>query len=182
MPHDEEITTSKLLLCEYERIKDEQKSRIGFRDNLIYATLVSAAAVIAAILPQQGRTSMLLLLPPVSFVLGWTYLVNDEKISAIGRYIRNQLAPQLMALRGDATPIFQWEIVHRNDPRRVSRKFLQLLVNLTTFVIPSAVALVIYWVNARATTPLLTLSVAEAAALAVLAVQIILYADVVRGA
>jgi hypothetical protein len=32
----------------------------------------------------------LLLLPPVSLILGWTYLANDEKISTIGRYIRGE--------------------------------------------------------------------------------------------
>lgn len=32
------------------------------------------------------------MLPPVSVILGWTYLVNDEKISAIGRYVRGDHA------------------------------------------------------------------------------------------
>lgn len=84
-----------LLVAEYERIKDEQKSRIGFRDNLIYVTLASMAGVIAAALQPRGHSGLLLLLPPASLVLGWTYLVNDEKISAIGRYIRTDLGPRL---------------------------------------------------------------------------------------
>ncbi|WP_165556219.1 hypothetical protein [Streptomyces violaceusniger] len=30
----EDVTESRLLLAEYDRIKEEQKTRIGFRDNL----------------------------------------------------------------------------------------------------------------------------------------------------
>src|SRR5579859_57270 len=91
----EEITAAQVLLVEYEQIKGEQRSRIGFRDNLLYASLVAMAGVVAAALNTKGRADLLLLLPPVSALLGWTYLVNDEKISAIGRYIRTDLAPRL---------------------------------------------------------------------------------------
>lgn len=94
----EDVTVGGLLMAEYEQIKSEQRSRIGFRDNLLYATLASMAAVITAVLRKDGQTELLLLLPPVSVLLGWTYLVNDEKISAIGRYVRDELTPKLAAL------------------------------------------------------------------------------------
>ncbi|NUP35604.1 MAG: hypothetical protein HOY76_00935, partial [Streptomyces sp.] len=44
---EQEVTVGQLLLAEYQTIKDEQKTRIGFRDNLLYVTLTVVAAVIA---------------------------------------------------------------------------------------------------------------------------------------
>lgn len=91
---EEGVSVGQLLLAEYQSVKDEQKARIGFRDNLLYVTLAVAAAIVAAA-AQTKQASMLLALPPVCIVLGWTYLVNDEKISAIGRYVRDELGPRL---------------------------------------------------------------------------------------
>jgi hypothetical protein len=34
-------------------------------------------------------------LPTLSFVLAWTYIVNDEKISQIGKYIREELTEKI---------------------------------------------------------------------------------------
>ncbi|MEK8169196.1 hypothetical protein NKH77_03460 [Streptomyces sp. M19] len=90
--------SSRLLIVEYEQVKEEQRARIGFRDNLLYATLASMAAIITFTFQGGGHLELILLLPPASVLLGWAYLVNDEKISAIGRYVREQLDPRLSAL------------------------------------------------------------------------------------
>ncbi|MFY1704879.1 hypothetical protein ACN28G_24700 [Micromonospora sp. WMMA1923] len=176
-----EITTGGLLLAEYAQIKEEQRNRIGFRDNLIYATLASMAAVVAAVLSSQDRANLLLLLPAVTVVLGWTYLVNDEKISAIGRYVRTDLGPRLVALTPDGQPAFGWEVAHRSDPRRSSRKYLQLAVDLGTFVLPPLAALVVYWVNGPYDVAFVTVSLAELGTVGVLAWQLVRYADLATG-
>src|SRR5690606_14867176 len=132
-------------LNEYERIKDEQKSRIGFRDNLIYATLASMALVVGAALQGNGNSAMLVLMPPVALLLGWTYVVNDEKISAIGRYVRTDLGPRLAELVEGLDEPFGWETAHRSDRRRLSRKYLQLLIDLLLFCVAPAAALLAYW-------------------------------------
>ncbi|MFL1906122.1 hypothetical protein ACJWDR_44690 [Streptomyces tauricus] len=174
-------------MAEYERIKGEQQARIGFRDNLLYATLASMAAIIAAVLQGDGQAALLLLLPPVSVLLGWTYLVNDEKISAIGRYVREELAPQLATLakglkQGSGhVQVFGWEVAHRSDHRRVSRKCLQLAVDLITFCVAPVAAVVVFWAAGPRRVPLVAVSAIELAAIAVLAVQIVLYADLNRG-
>jgi hypothetical protein len=171
---DSEITREKLWLVEYERLKDEQKTRIGFRDNLVYATLASMAAVVAATLSAKGHANLLLLLPPVSTPLGWTFLINDEKVSAIGRYIREVLRPRL---GGGAEDVLEWEIVHRTDARRRTRKLLQLAADLGLFSVPALAAIVVYWVNGPHTATFLTVSIVEVAIVAVLTVQLILYFD-----
>ncbi|MEU6992625.1 hypothetical protein ABZ953_18455 [Streptomyces sp. NPDC046465] len=176
----EEVTPGRVLLAEYEQLKAEQKSRIALRDNLIYAMLAATAAVIAATIPSTSRTALLLLLPPLSVLLGWTYLVNDEKISAIGQYIRGTLSPRLTAMVDQSDDVFGWEAAHRQDRRRVARKRLQLAVDLLAFCFGPAAALTVFWVNGHLTWPLLTVSLAESAGLVALGVQITLYADLDR--
>ncbi|MFF0371263.1 hypothetical protein [Micromonospora sp. NPDC005087] len=177
---DAEVTTGKLLLVEYERLKDEQKGRIGFRDNLLYATLGAMTAVVAATLQAPKNHGLLLLLPPVSVLLGWTYLVNDEKVSAIGRYIREEITPRLAALTAGEGVVFGWEVAHRTDPRRRIRKALQLAIDLATFCLAPLVAVVVFLIDGQHETILVVVSSAEALAVALLAMQIIAYAEIRR--
>lgn len=172
----------QLLLTEYQAVKDEQKSRIGFRDNLLYVTLTVVAAVVAAV-AQAGRPAMLLALPPVCVVLGWTYLVNDQKISAIGAYVRDELAPRLAELAdAEATEVFRWETAHRQDTRRLSRKAVQLVVDLLAFCVVPASGLVVYWAAGGASAGLVSLSLLEALAVGGLGLYIVLYAVPLRPA
>jgi hypothetical protein len=171
-----------LLLAEYERIKEEQRSRIGFRDNLLYVTLATMAAIIAATLQSKHRVQLLLLLPPASSLLGWTYLVNDEKISAIGRYVREVLAPRLATLTQAAPDvrIFGWEAIHRDDSGRTLRKWLQLAADLLAFSVAPMIAIIVYWAAAPWHAYLFAASVAEAGAIIILGWQIVAYADLGR--
>jgi hypothetical protein len=181
VPGTGDVSLAAVLLNEYERVKDEQRARIGFRDNLIYATLAAMGLVIAAALRKDGQLPLLILLPPVSLLLGWTYLVNDEKISAIGRYVGQELGPRLTALVPDSGPLFVWEIAHRSDPRRTSRKYLQLAVDLLMFCGAPLAALTVYWIHGPWQLSVVGVSLAETVAIVVLGVQIVLYADVRRG-
>ncbi|MFI2431076.1 hypothetical protein [Streptomyces sp. NPDC018693] len=176
---ERDVTVGQLLLAEYQSIKDEQKSRIGFRDNLLYVTLTVVAAVVAAA-AQAKRTEMLLGLPPVCVVLGWTYLVNDEKISAIGRYVRGELGPRLAQLAGSADA-FGWETFHRTDARRASRKVVQCVVDLLAFCVVPLSALAVYWGGGQVSGGLLTVSVVEAGAVMGLGVFVVRYALGERG-
>ncbi|SEF89269.1 hypothetical protein SAMN05216223_102387 [Actinacidiphila yanglinensis] len=175
---EQDVTEAQLLLMEYQQLKAEQQARIGFRDNLLYAMLASVAAVAAGAL-QAGVPAALLVLPPVCLLLGWTYLVNDEKISSIGRYVRSGLAPRLATLSAARDQVFGWESAHRDDPRRTTRKYLQLAVDLLAFCVTAAAGLVVYW-SADTDHPvaLLVVSVLELCGVGVLAWQIWLYADV----
>ncbi|MBD0843175.1 hypothetical protein [Streptomyces sp. TRM68416] len=171
---ERDVTLGQLLLAEYQTVKDEQKTRIGFRDNLLYVTLTVVAAVIAAA-AQAEQSAMLLAIPPVCAVLGWTYLVNDEKISAIGRYIRQDLGPRLAQL-ADAERAFAWEIAHRTDSRRRSRKAVQCAVDLLAFCVVPLAGLAVYWGAGQTSPGLLAVSVVEALAVVGLAAQVVVYA------
>ncbi|GAA4674319.1 hypothetical protein [Phytohabitans rumicis] len=171
------LSLGEILLMEYERLKDEQIQRIGTRDNLIYATLLSLAGLIAAIV-QTGLPHFLLAVPPVCVVLGWTYLVNDEKVSAIGHYVRRVLAPRLRRLVGQ--PVFGWETAHRADRGRVSRKVGQLAVDMLTFVAPSVGALVVFVALVGPSVAALVPAALEFVLVGVFATQIVRYADLRR--
>jgi hypothetical protein len=171
---DPQELAARLMVVEYEQLKEEQRDRIGFRDNLLYANLVALAAVVAAT-STRGGAWLLLLLPPVSTVLGWTYVVNDEKVSAIGRYIRAELRAALGAMT-DRACVFGWE-EPGTDRHRFARKRRQLCVDLLAFCVLPLAALVVFWATVAAPAPLVILSAAEVAPLAVLAEGIVRHAD-----
>jgi hypothetical protein len=173
---DRERSTSALLLAEYAQIKDEQRARIGFRDNLLYVTLAAVTAV-AAVAAQTDYPQLILALPVVCLVLGWTHLVNDEKISAIGRYVRTELASRLAEATNVEEPLFGWETYHRSDDRRISRKTTQTVVDLLAFLVTPFAALITFWCHGTDSALLVAVSIVEAAGLVVLGVLFLQYAE-----
>ncbi|MDX2097214.1 MAG: hypothetical protein SFW36_05510 [Leptolyngbyaceae cyanobacterium bins.59] len=182
---DRKDQTILILLEEYKALKAEQSKRIGFRDNLLYVTLGLFGAITSfAITSPKGHYAFLVI-PWISLVMGWTYVVNDEKISAIGYYIRHDLDDRiriLMVGTGDNHYLFGWETAHRDDPHRKRRKYLQLLIDEITFVFSGLIALLIFWLLVpQVSIPLIILSLLEALLLIGLGFQIKLYTDLERG-
>lgn len=168
------IELQSVFLAEYKQLKDEQRSRISVRDNLIYATLTSIAAVLLFAFNGVDHRSALLLLPPVCLVLGWTYLINDEKVTAIGRYIRDDLAPRLAG----AEAVLGWESTHRSDARRSERKFIQAIIDILLFCGTGIAAVIVCWTIVPVLpTLLLGVGSVEIIALFFLAFQIVVYAE-----
>ncbi|MDH6225666.1 hypothetical protein [Streptomyces sp. MJP52] len=176
MAATEDVTESRLLLAEYDRIKEEQKTRIGFRDNLLYFTLAGTTAVLA-ITFQSGEVRLLLAAPVICLVLGWTYLANDEKISAVGCYIREQLAPRLAELSGTPRAVFGWETYHRTDAGRGTRKRLQAAVDLITYVALPLICLTAFWCSPSAGPALVVVSAVQALVQTVLGWQFVRHRD-----
>ncbi len=185
---DEQRQRFEVYLQEYSKLKDEQTQRIGFRDNLLYVILVVFGAVLSFALTNQSKSPYaiyaLLVLPWVCLILGWAYLVNDEKISAIGRYIRVKLVEKISEHAGntDIPSIFGWEIEHRSDKRRHRRKIKQLIVDEITFVFSGVSALLAFWLLASPphwSIPILWW--VELVLLVILGVEIFVYADLGKG-
>lgn len=145
----------QVLLQEYTSLKTEQGARVGFRDNLLYTTIGAVGAIASVALGGFSGGSgpirhAFLLVPWVTAILGWTYLVNDEKITAIRRYIDTSLAPRIEKLIGEGQGdfAFGWEHFHRSDPLRQSRKGVQLAIDLWTFVVSGLGAVAAFSVRA----------------------------------
>lgn len=171
-----EPSASDVFLAEYSQLKDEQRARIGFRDNLLYVTLAAVTAV-TGVAAQARLMQLALALPVVCVVLGWAYLVNDEKISAIGRYTRTELAPGLGNAARLEESLFGWETYHRSDARRTSRKATQIIVDLVAFLAAPFAALIGFWCHGTNNPLLISVSILEAAGLIVLGGLFLTYAE-----
>jgi len=176
--------TLDILLAEYSSLKAEQTQRIGFRDNLLYVTLGVLGGIVSFTLSNPNHTYALLVIPWVCLILGWTYVVNDEKISAIGCYIRFKLVDKIQSLTGfaDLDTLLGWEIAHRSDRHRKRRKIFPLIVAALTFVFSGIIAISAFWLQASPVpSGLVLLALLELICLVVLGVEIIIYADLAKG-
>jgi hypothetical protein len=136
----------EIFLKEYDKLKSEQAQRIGFRDNLLYVTLGIFGTVVSFAVSNSANYYALLVIPWVCLILGWTYVVNDEKISALGQYIRTELAKNITEKTGiiEIDSIFSWESYRRESKSRKRRKIEQFIINQITFVVSGIVALVAF--------------------------------------
>ena len=179
--------TSLLLdiyLKEYDKLKSEQADRIGFRDNLIYVTIGVISGVLSFAFADAANTIALLIVPWAMLILGWTYLVNDDKISAMGRYIRLTLVDNIKPMLGEAKleALLGWEIAHRSDKRRGRRKIEQLTIDEITFVLPGLVAMLLYWLLTPAPpTAAIIATLIEVPLMLFLGAEIAVYADLATG-
>ncbi|KYK15968.1 MULTISPECIES: hypothetical protein [Streptomyces] len=175
-PSMDDVTESKVLLAEYDSLKEEQKTRIGFRDNLLYFT-IAAVTVVVALTVQSGQSPLLLSAPAICLILGWTYLVNDEKISTIGCYVRDRLGPRLGELVSAHGTVFGWEVYHRDVAGRTMRKRLQTAVDMFTYLILPMVCTTAFWCSTAVQPLLLLASLVQTLALAMLGWQFLRRTD-----
>lgn len=170
-------------LQEYQRLKDEQKARIGFRDNLLYVSLGLFGGILSLALANNNYYAFLFI-PWICIVLGWTYLVNDEKITALGRYIRHTLVERVKEEtgQGEIDSIFGWETAHRSDNRRHRRKLQQLVVDELTFVVSGIAAIVTFWLLVpQVPWEIQWLCWLELVLLVILGIETVIYADLAKG-
>jgi hypothetical protein len=174
----------KVWLVEYDKLKAEQTQRIGFRDNLLYVTLGLFGIIIPAAVSNSANYYAFLVIPWICLILGWTYLINDEKITAIGRYIRLTLVERIKDKTGhpEVESLFGWEIAHRSDRRRSRRKIEQLIVDEITFVLSGIIALITFFLLvSHPALPMYFLGGFELLLLLALGWEIIIYADLAKG-
>lgn len=170
----------RIYLLEYEKIKEEQVHRIGFRDNMIYLLLVTVGAIFSFALSKSNNIFALLLIPWISFILGWTYIINNEKISAIRNYFNTKLEKKISKLLKTKLDcvLLEWEVEHRIDKRWDQRKAIQFIIDITTFCGSGLVAVLTYWQSVPSKhTELIVLVVIELSVLFILGIQIFIYAD-----
>jgi hypothetical protein len=167
-------------LREYEKLKEEQISRIGFRDNLLYATLGLFGGILSFSISANDRYYALLVLPWVCLILGWTYIVNDEKITSIRKYVIQDLSPRV-AQRiqiDDLNSIFRWEFFNASSHGRRRRKLEQFIVNECTFFLSGLFSLLTFARIASSISSLvIVIWLFELILLIVLGIEIFIYAD-----
>ena len=160
------------LLVEYWKLKDEQIKRIEMRDHLMYLTLVAVGTVFAFAIQNADHAIAFLVLPFICMVLGWSSLVNDEKVSAIGRYLRENLIPTLKTWGGQQNSNTNWEWFHLRESKRTEVKSIQFLVDLFVYCLSGIVGTVCFFVlSVPDSFWIVMAAVIESALLVVLAIQ-----------
>lgn len=133
-----------VLTMEFRKLKDEQIQRIKFRDDMVHVHLLAVGAVFGWALSHPKYITLILIIPWICFVLGWTYIANDDKISAIGCYIRRELDAHVRAsISTTEEVVFRWELAHRLVEGRHRHKIWQFAVDLTAFVLSGFLAIVV---------------------------------------
>ncbi|MBK7781009.1 MAG: hypothetical protein IPJ58_09645 [Ardenticatenia bacterium] len=164
----------EVYLREYEKLKDEQLSRIGFRDNLIYVTLGVVGGVSSFALSTPRNLAAILVVPWVCFVLGWSYISNDQKVTAIRDYLRG---PWRTAVATSSSlqmcRILMWEDESISNHQRSNRMGMQLFTDIATFIMPGLVAVVTYAFSSHdPTAPVRFIVVADGGLLAILLLRL----------
>ncbi len=167
-------------LEEYKVLKAEQLRRIAVRDHVIYLTIAAVGAILGLI-EKLENNFLLLAIPWVGLLLGWTYLVNDQKVSAIGEYIRSTLDDKIKQTLATEQDVFGWESAHRGDDKRIARKRTQLFVDFLAFVLPGVIATVVFITSSSCMNPFRVLAGVEFFLLLILGGQILGYADLKKG-
>lgn len=140
--------------------------------------------VLSFTLSNKANYYALLVIPWVCLILGWAYLINDEKISAIGRYIRLTLVEKIQeqTVSTNRESILGWEIAHRSDKSRRRRKIEQLIIDEITFVVSGMATIFIFWfLVPQPPLGINILCLIELVVLLLLGVEIIIYADLAKG-
>ena len=177
-------------LQEYDKLKDEQTSRIGFRDNLLYVNLATIGAVLSFIFSKESSGEVpkyvaLLVVPWISSILGWTYLINDDKIYALGDYFKESLSINIKAEIGEALSeteedlLLGWEKFNKISKRRTRRKILQLVIDEFAFVAPAFLSVISYFSITPSVPPMLQyLCWIELVISGFLGIEIFLYSEI----
>lgn len=167
-----------IYLAEYEKLKDEQIARIGFRDNLLYVSLGLFGAILSFVASSDSGFYGILVIPLVCIVLGWTYLANDEKITAISLYIQIEMTQSISVLTSSSGNFFHWEKFNRSTKGRKRRKTNQFIVNELAFVLSGIFSLVIFLcLQEPITHPMYAIASLEFIFLITLGIEFFLYAD-----
>ncbi|WP_341718025.1 hypothetical protein QQG74_30245 [Micromonospora sp. FIMYZ51] len=118
---------------EYGALKAEQLERIKQRDSFLNLNIIAIGIISTLAVQVQGPGQRWLLLPWVTFILGWAYLINDDKVSAIGAHLRSAMN------RGEAQ--LEWEESEKGFLSAARRQVGEVAVFLTSFVFPAVPAL-----------------------------------------
>jgi len=134
-------------LIEFEKLKDEQTSRIKFRDGLFYFTmLIVGGALTLACNRQLVQTEDVLLAVPFAvFVAGVAQITCDRRVDDIGIYIRDVLAVSIAKEQQlTVEDVFQWEQFLRVAPLRRVRGIFRSVASLMLYVGSGCITLLFY--------------------------------------
>ncbi|BEK95013.1 hypothetical protein [Nocardia seriolae] len=136
--------TGSAVTDEHPTLKSEQLERIKLRDTFLNLNIVALGVVTAVGLPGQ-RGGVWLIVPWITTILGWAYLSNDDKVSAIARHLRLQVSP--IDVSGS------WETSRKGLlPLRI-RWFADVITFTLSFIAPIPAAITLYATSLHTSRP-----------------------------
>lgn len=126
-------------------LKSEQLERIKQRDTFLNLNIVALGLVTALALPGQRPAGIWLVVPWITTILGWAYLSNDDKVSAIARHLRLQVRPADVAS--------SWETSRKGLLRPRIRWIADAATFMLSYVVPTPVALALFFVSTPGSPP-----------------------------
>jgi hypothetical protein len=129
---------------EYQKLRDEVVSRIEIRSQTIFGVVT-----LAGVLYSFGISNpvIALMYPIVSLFLAASWTQNDISIKLIGKYIRDEIEPQVPGLKWQT-----WRVAYASTSTSVFGLRLTSLSAAGVFIITQAVALTIGFAGFRSFT------------------------------
>lgn len=127
-------------MSDFPSLKAEQIERIKMRDSFVNLSIVSIGIMIsAAFASAVPRVEILLAIPWVAMAFGWSFVLNDVKISRLASYFASNQGPSNSSNSG-------WEVWRRSYQRSwLESPIIGALVQLLIFVCPGLVSIVVYF-------------------------------------
>jgi hypothetical protein len=132
-------------------LKTEQLERIKQRDTFLNLNIVALGVVTAIAVQGQKQAAAWLVVPWLTAIMGWAYLSNDDKVTAIARHLKATRDTQAAAL--------SWEAGQKGLLPSWVRRLAEVVVFLLSFVLPTPVAITLYATTSLATWPVVVLIV-----------------------
>lgn len=123
-------------------LRAEQLERIKQRDGFLNLNVVAVGTVGAISLSSPGRLPAILLIPWATAILGWAYVANDDKVTALGRHLYGILPAHQQAQ--------SWEAGTKGYLPGAVRRSAEVIVFFLSFVVPTPASILIF---ARADRP-----------------------------
>ena len=125
---------------DFSELKAEQIERIKQRDSFVNLSIVSTGIMIsAAFAGDVVRSQIMLALPWVSMAFGWSFVLNDVKISRFSNFFKTSSSSE--------GPQDGWEIWRRNRKRTwLENPLTGAMVQFLIFICPGLVSLLVYFV------------------------------------
>jgi hypothetical protein len=123
-------------VVEHGVLKTEQLERIKLRDTFLNLNIVALGVTTAITVQGQKQAAALLVVPWITVILGWAYLSNDDKVTAIARHIKAAL--------DEKSAEFSWETSPKGILSPSIRRFADVAIFLLSFLLPGPIAMALY--------------------------------------
>jgi hypothetical protein len=130
----------QVLLAEYSKLDHEMSDRAQHQHTLLNITIVASGAVASFALASKSHRALAVVIPYLCFMLGALWLNHGRTIASIGKYVREDLWPQLREMSGDKniTTREGWVRQQASDPLSRTTWIFPLIV---IFVLPAVAGL-----------------------------------------